>query len=185
MQLQKKNLVKAQKKKDAVRRCTKGYECKYTAKEKLKHIVSKEAFNIEGLGKRVIEQFFDLNLIKEPADIFRIDYKKIGNMEGWGKLSVSNLKKSISKSKLIKLDKFIFSIGIRHIGQENAKILAAFFVKIDEFSQIFDKEKRNNILQNLIELDGIGQTQIDAIENFFSNNLNKKINKKFNQRIRN
>ena len=96
-------------------------------------------------------------------------------MEGWGKLSVSNLKKSISKSKLIKLDKFIFSIGIRHIGQENAKILAAFFVKIDEFSQIFDKEKRNNILQNLIELDGIGQTQIDAIENFFSNNLNKKL----------
>ena len=113
-------------------------------------------------------------MIKEPADIFRIDYKKL---ETWkdGKLSVSNLKKSISKSKLIKLDKFIFSIGIRHIGQENAKILAAFFVKIDEFSQIFDKEKRDNLLQNLIELDGIGQTQIDAIENFFSNNLNKKL----------
>ena len=140
VQLQKKNLVKA--KKDAVRRCTKGYECKYTAKEKLKHIVSKEAFNIEGLGKRVIEQFFDLNLIKEPADIFRIDYKKIGNMEGWGKLSVSNLKKSISKSKLIKLDKFIFSIGIRHIGQENAKIFAAFLSKLMNFPKYLTKKKK-------------------------------------------
>ena len=104
----------------------KGYDCKFIAKEKLKHIVSKEAFNIDGLGKKVIEQFWRFKIIREPSDIFKLDYKKISNLEGWGKLSVENLKKAINKSKNINLDRFIYSIGIRHIGQENAKILAAF-----------------------------------------------------------
>ncbi len=169
-----KELSKSTKKEDAVRRCTKGYECKYIAREKLKHIVSKEAFNIEGLGKKVIDQFWDLNLIHEPADIFRLDFKKIQNLEGWGDLSVSNLKNAISKSTVINLEKFIYSIGIRHIGQENAKILAAFFISIKKFSHLFEIEKRNNILKNLVELDGIGETQIDAIKNFFSNDINLK-----------
>ena len=65
-------------------------------------------------------------MIKEPVDIFKLDYKKIEILEGWGKLSINNLKKAITKSQKISLDKFIFSIGIRHIGQENAKILASF-----------------------------------------------------------
>ena len=73
------------------------------------------------------------------------------------------------------MDKFIYSIGIRHIGQENAKILAAFFISIDDFSKLFDKKKREKILNNLIELDGIGETQIESINNFFSNNKNIKI----------
>ena len=67
-----KEFSKSTKKQDAVRRCLKGYDCKFIAKEKLKHIVSKEAFNIDGLGKKVIEQFWDLNLIKEPSDIFEL-----------------------------------------------------------------------------------------------------------------
>ena len=79
----KKELSKNTKKQDAVRRCVKGYDCKFIAKEKLKHIVSKEAFNIDGLGKKVIEQFWDLNLIKEPADIFQLNYSKIELLEGW------------------------------------------------------------------------------------------------------
>ena len=81
MQSQKRNLVKVLKKEDAVRRCTKGYECIYIAREKLKHIVSKEAFNIDGLGKKVIDQFWDLNFIKEPSDIFKLDYEKIKDLE--------------------------------------------------------------------------------------------------------
>ena len=98
--LTKKELSKSTKKEDAVRRCTKGYDCKYIAREKLKHIVSKEAFNIEGLGKKVIDQLFDLNLIKEPADIFfKLDYNKIRNFEGWGDLSIENLKTAINKSQ--------------------------------------------------------------------------------------
>ena len=82
------------KKEDAVRRCLRGYDCTYIAKEKLKHIVSKDAFNIDGLGKKVIEQFWDLNLIKKPSDIFNLDYQKINEIDGWGDLSINNLKKS-------------------------------------------------------------------------------------------
>ena len=131
----KRELSKNTNKEDAVRRCIRGYECKYIAKEKLKHIVSKEAFNIEGLGKKVIDQFWNLNLIKEPSDIFKLDYERIRNLEGWGKLSIENLKKAILKSKTISLERFIYSIGVRHIGQENAKILASFFITKDSFSK--------------------------------------------------
>ena len=174
-QKQKKRLSKNTNKEDAVRRCLKGYECKFIAKEKLKHIVSKEAFNIDGLGKKVIEQFWDLNLIKEPSNIFDLNYNKIKNLEGWGELSINNLKKAIEKSKKISLDKFIYSIGIRHIGQENAKILASFFSSIKEFSKLFDLKNRKKILINLVDLDGIGETQIQSIENFFSNETNTRI----------
>jgi len=173
-----KEISKSTKKEDAVRRCTKGYGCNYIAKEKLKHLVSKESFNIDGLGKKVIDQFWELKLIKTPSDIFRINYDKIKNLEGWGDLSVNNLKKAIEKSKTIELDRLIFSIGIRHIGQENAKILASFFKSISNFSNLFNEVRRKNILNNLIELDGIGETQIDSINNFFSNNTNVEIIKK-------
>ena len=171
----KKEFSKSTNKEDAVRRCLKGYECKFTAKEKLKHIVSKDAFNIDGLGKKVIEQFWDLNLIKEPSNIFDIDYNKIKNLEGWGELSINNLKKAIKKSQIISLDKFIYSIGIRHIGQENAKILASFFSSIKEFSKLFEPKYRKKILINLVDLDGIGETQIQSIENFFINETNTRI----------
>ena len=171
----KKEFSKSTKKQDAVRRCSRGYDCKFTAKEKLKHIVSKEAFNIDGLGKKVIEQFWDLGLIKEPANIFELDYSKIKKLEGWGDLSINNLKKAIIKSQLITLDKFIFSIGIRHIGQENAKILAGFFGTIKDFTKLFKSQSRKKILINLVDLDGIGETQVNSIENFFLNETNVKI----------
>ena len=178
-----KEVSKTTKKEDAVRRCIKGYECKFIAKEKLKHLVSKEALNIDGLGKKVIDQFWDLKLIKEPSDIFQLNFKKIENLEGWGDLSVENLKKAISKSELITLDKFIFSVGIRHIGQENAKILAGFFGSIKEFSKLFDNKTRKNILMSLVDLDGIGETQIKSIENFFSNSTNNRITKDLIQKL--
>ena len=171
----KKEFSRSTKKHDAVRRCIKGYDCKFIAKEKLKHIVSKEAFNIDGLGKKVIEQFWDLNLIKEPSDIFNLNLIKIEKLEGWGELSINNLKKAIEKSKMISLDRFIYSIGIRHIGQENAKILAGFFSSIEEFTKLFDNNYKKKILNNLVDLDGIGETQILSIDNFFSNETNTKI----------
>ena len=174
----KKEISKNTKKEDAVRRCVKGYDCKFIAKEKLKHLVSKDAFNIDGFGKKVVDQFWNLKLIKEPSDVFNLNYEKIRALEGWGDLSIKNLKNAIIKSKKINLDRFIYSIGIRHIGQENEKILAAFFVSIKEFSKLFEKKNRSVILNNLIELDGIGETQIKAIENFFSNlkNINITLN---------
>ncbi len=170
-----KEFSKSTKKLDAVRRCTKGYNCDFTAKEKLKHIVSKEAFNIDGLGKKVIEQFWSLNFIKEPSDIFKLNYNKIKKLEGWGDLSINNLKKAIVKSKTIFLDRFIYSIGIRHIGQENAKILASFFSSIKDFVKLFEFKNRKKILVNLSDLDGIGETQIQSIDNFFSNDTNSRI----------
>ena len=171
----KKEYSKSTKKHDAVRRCTKGYDCKFIAKEKLKHIVSKDAFNIDGLGKKVIEQLWDLGLIKAPANIFDLDFIKLQKLEGWGDLSIDNLKKAITKSKLITLNRFIFSIGIRHIGQENAKILAGFFGSIKEFTKLFQSKERKKLLKNLVDLDGIGETQIESIDNFFLNETNIKI----------
>ncbi len=171
----KKEVSKSSKKLDAVRRCARGYDCKFIAKEKLKHIVSKEAFNIDGLGKKVIDQFWELKFIKEPSDIFTLNYDSIKKLEGWGELSIINLKQAIVKAQTIKLDKFIFSIGIRHIGQENAKILAGFFETILNFTKLFIQEKRNQLLKNLVDLDGIGETQIDSINSFFSSQTNISI----------
>ena len=173
----KKEFSKNTNKEDAVRRCLKGYDCRFIAKEKLKHIVSKEAFNIDGLGKKVIEQFWDLNFLKEPSDIFDLNFNKIEKLDGWGEQSINNLKKAIEKSRMISLDKFIYSIGIRHIGQENAKILAGFFNSIKEFTKLFELKNRQKILINLVDLDGIGETQTHSIDNFFSSETNIRITK--------
>jgi DNA ligase (NAD+) len=164
------------KKVDAVRRCPdRGYECQYIAKEKLKHFVSKDAFNIEGLGKKVIDQFWELKLIKKPSDIFNLDYKKIENLEGWGELSVKNLKTATNKSSQILLDRFIYSLGIRHIGQENAKLLGNFFKSITKLIELFTSSKREDLLKNIAELDGIGLAQLNSLKEFFSNKINKDI----------
>jgi len=161
------------KKKDAVTRCPDPkFNCKEILREKLKHFVSKDALNIDGFGKKIIQNFWDLNMIKYPADIFNLNFKKIANFEGWGDLSASNLEKAIKKSQKISLDKLIFAIGIRHIGQENAKTLAKYFVNIKKFEELFDEKKRKKILNYLLELDGIGETQVNSLETFFSNSSN-------------
>jgi len=127
------------------------------------------------LGKKVIDNFWELKFIKSPADIFNLNYQKIEKIEGWGKLSIKNLQNAINKSKNIFLDRFIYSIGIRHIGQENAKILASFFKNSNNFEELFLIKKRKVILKNLDDLDGIGETQIKSIEDFFSNEKNSSI----------
>ena len=87
-------------KKDAVRRCTsQGFDCEKISIEKLKHFVSKEAFNIDGFGKKIVENFWKIKLIRFPYDIFSLDYNKIENLDGWGKQSVDNLKQSINQKK--------------------------------------------------------------------------------------
>ncbi len=171
----KKEMSLTTKKIDAVRRCLRGYECDFTAREKLKHIVSKDAFDIDGLGKKVIDNFWDIGFIKTPKDIFCLDYNKISKLEGWGDLSIKNLKKAINDSKNINLERFIFSIGIRHIGQENAKILAGYFKTCKKFSDLLNNKKRQEVLKNLSDLIGIGDTQIKSIEDFFSNKKNTQI----------
>ena len=89
-------------------------------------------------------------MIKYPADIFNLNFEKISSLDGWGDLSSSNLKKAIKKSQNISLDKLIFAIGIRYIGQENAKTLAKYFVNIKKFEELFDTKKRKKILKQLL-----------------------------------
>ena len=160
------------KKNDAVRRCSsEGYYCEKISIEKLKHFVSKEALNIDGFGKKIVENFWNLNLIKFPQDIFKLDYSKIENLEGWGELSVNNLKYSINDKKNISLERLIYSLGIRHIGLENAKLLSKHFKSFSNFKDLND----NKNYDELINIDGIGDTQINSIKNFFLNKTNLKI----------
>ena len=160
------------KKKDAVRRCTsEGYECEKIAIEKIKHFVSKEAFNIDGLGKKIVQNFWSLKLIKLPQDIFSLDYKKIEKLEGWGNLSVSNLRFSIEQKRKISLERFIYSLGIRHIGQENAKLIATHLKSAVNFFRLSDYKN----IENLSNIDGIGETQINSIKNYFNNKKNIEV----------
>ena len=163
---------KLTKKKDAVRRCSsEGYYCDKIAIEKLKHFISKDAFNIDGLGKKIIEGFWKLKLIKFPYDIFKLDYDKIEKLEGWGQLSVENLKYSINQKKNISLERFIFALGIRHIGLENAKLLSKYFISFSNFQNL---SKKSNY-DDLLNIDGIGETQVNSIKSFFENDINTKV----------
>jgi DNA ligase (NAD+) len=160
------------KKEDAVRRCSnEGYDCEKIAIEKLKHFVSKEAFNIDGFGKKIVENFWKLNLIKLPQDIFNLDFKKIENLEGWGKQSMENLKYSINQRKNISLERLIYSLGIRHIGIENAKILSKYFKSFSNFINFSNELNSDDILN----IDGIGETQHRSVKNFFDNKVNLNI----------
>jgi len=160
------------KKKDAVRRCaSEGYECEKIAIEKIKHFVSKDAFNIEGFGKKIVENFWKLKLIKLPQDIFKLDFKKIESLEGWGKQSVENLRYSVNEKKKISLERFIYSLGIRHIGLENAKLLSKYFKSFLKFKSI----SQNNKYDELLNIDGIGETQVNSVKNFFSNKINIEV----------
>ncbi len=166
------------KKEDAVRRCSsEGYDCDKISIEKLKHFVSKEAFNIDGFGKKIVESFWKLNLIKFPHDIFKLDYNKIEKLDGWGKLSVENLRYSINEKKNISFERFIYALGIRHIGLENAKLLSKYFVTFSKFKDL----SRNNKFKELMNIDGIGETQVNSIKNFFSNKMNLTVLNELNK----
>ncbi len=167
-----KELNRVTKKHDAVRRCiNEGYDCEKIAIEKIKHFISKDAMNIDGLGKKVVENFWDLNLIRFPQDIYFLNYSKISRLEGWGDLSVSNLKYSIDQSKKVSLDRFLYAIGIRHIGIENAKLIAEYTKSIKNLISYVKKNKFNEFLN----IDGIGDTQIKSLNKFFSHKLNYSV----------
>ena len=160
------------KKNDAVRRCSsEGYECDKMTIEKIKHFVSKEAFNIDGFGKKIVENFWKLKMIRLPQDIFVLNYEKIKTMDGWGQQSVANLKYAIEEKKNISFEKFIYALGIRHIGYENAKLIAKTLKNPENFINL---SKENNI-DDLLNIDGIGETQITSLKKFFLNKINLKV----------
>ncbi len=160
------------KKFDAVRRCPdRGFDCDRIAKEKLKHFVSKEGFNIEGFGKKIVGNFWDLKLIRLPQDIFNLNYKKIESLDGWGKQSVANLRYAIEEKKNISFEKFVYALGIRHIGFENAKLIAKTLKNPEKFLNL----SKENKVDDLLNIDGIGETQITSLKKFFSNKTNLKV----------
>ena len=157
------------KKNDAVRRCTsEGYECEKVAIEKIKHFVSKDAFDIDGFGKKIVVNFWKLKLIKLPQDIFKLNFEKIELLEGWGRQSVENLRYSINEKRNISLERFIYALGLRHIGLENAKILSKHFKSFPKLKSL-SKDSRYD---ELLNIDGIGETQVNSIKKFFSNKIN-------------
>lgn len=169
---------------EAVRRCTGGLSCPAQAVERLKHFVSREAFNIEGLGAKIIEDFFKEKIILHPDDIFTLEERNGGddlfsaasglhleNKEGWGPKSVQNLFASIRERKKITLPRFIYALGIRQVGAATALLIAKNYGSFDAFSNAMVK----NDTQKLLSIDGIGAAMIKDITAFFAEPHNQNI----------
>ena len=160
-------------KNEAVRRCLNSVNCKAQLIEKLIHFCSKSAFNIDGLGEKQIKLFYKLNLIKNFSDIFQLEKNKniINSLEGFGKVSTNNLINSIDKSREISFDKFLYSLGIRRIGESNAKLLAEHYKDFENLKSQFLKaaNKNTNSYDNLVNIDQIGESIAEDLINFFKN----------------
>lgn len=166
---------------EAVRRCTGGLSCPAQAVEHLKHFVSREAFNIEGLGDKVIDEFYKEGIIKTPYDIFTLEERNkpadlfsasqslnLENREGWGKKSVSKLFDAINKSKSISLQKFIYALGIRQVGTATAYLIAKHYHTFTAFMSAMVQQD----LQLLVSIDGIGPAMAKDIVEFFKEEHN-------------
>ena len=144
-------------KKDVVRRCTNGMKCPAQAIEKLKHFVSRRAFDIDGLGAKQIELFYNKKWLDEPSKIFELDYTKISKLDGFGEISSNNLKYAIDDRKNIDFDRFLYALGIRHIGQGNANLISKHYLKWERFiNQLKLASKHRPYYLRLISVDGVG-----------------------------
>jgi DNA ligase (NAD+) len=168
---------------DAVRRCTGGLICPAQRVERLKHFVSRNAFDIEGLGDKVVHQFYDEGLIASPQDIFTLEardarsLKRLKDREGWGETSARNLFAAIDARRTIALDRFIFGLGIRHIGETTARLLARAYETPEKLrdEMIAAGEEGSEALGDLNNIDGIGSTVADALVEFFSEPHNLEV----------
>jgi DNA ligase (NAD+) len=169
---------------DAVRRCTGGLICPAQAKERLKHFVSRNAFDIEGLGGERIELFFDEERLRQPADIFTLQERDpkhsepLNTKKGFGAKSLENLYGAIEARRTIALDRFIYALGIRHIGETTARDLARAFGSAEEFMasvQAAVKGGRDSdAYRDIDNIEGIGETVVDALVDFFGEPHNVK-----------
>ncbi len=175
---------------EAVRRCIGGLTCPAQAVERLKHFVSRDAFNIEGLGDKVIEDFYNDKIIKTPYDIFTLEERNrpldlfsvnqslnLEEREGWGRKSVIKLFEAINKSKNISLQKFIYALGIRQVGTATAYLIAKHYHSFNNFMKAMIEKD----IELLINIDGIGsQMALDIIEFFKEEHNIDVINKLLN-----
>ena len=162
-------------KEDSAIRCHNFQGCPAQIIAGLKHFVSKKAFNIDGLGGRIIEEFYQKGLIQQPADFFRLETKSNQGLnliellgKGWGEKSLKNLINSIDASRSIQLDRFLFSLGIRHIGENVSQIIAGYFGSWERFYSAVKIGISKDNEQVLSEIEGIGQLMVNSIMEFFS-----------------
>ncbi len=175
---------KASGKSDAVRRCTGGLICPAQRVERLKHFASRNAYDIEGLGDKIIEEFYAEGLIMSPQDIFTLEardgrsVKKLKNREGWGDSSVANLFAAIKVRRKIALDRFIFALGIRHVGETTARVLARSYGSahtLREQMKLAAALHENDARAELTAIDGIGAVVAEALMQFFDEPHNVEI----------
>ena len=161
---------------DSVRRCTGGLICPAQAVEKLKHFVSRAAFDIEGLGAKQVEQFYADGWIAEPADIFELEasygsgLQQLKNRDGWGDKSASNLFEAINEKRRIGLGRLIFSLGIRHVGESASNLLATHFGTWDAFAAAMDaaRSEESEAWADLLSIDGVGQVMARSLVAVFA-----------------
>ena len=166
---------------DAVRRCTGGLICPAQAMERLRHFVSRNAFDIEGLGEKQIAAFYEDELIRQPADIFTLEeqdrksLKRLKDREGWGSTSVANLFKAINDRRAVDLDRFIFALGIRHVGETNARLLARSYGTLEHFIEEMEKAANpdSEARRELLSIDGVGDVLAESLVDFFAEKHNR------------
>ena len=161
---------------EAVLRCSNNIDCYAQKLGQIIHFISKKNFNIDGFGEKQAKQFYDLKIITNVSDIFKLEKfkQKILLLEGWGEISFNNLIEAIKKSKKISLDKFIYSLGIRYIGETNASILAYEFLSI---RNLIKSIQNTDLISNV---DGLGPKAVSSLQSFFSINDNKKLIEELN-----
>jgi DNA ligase (NAD+) len=162
---------------EAVRRCTGGLICPAQAVERLKHFVSRDAFDIEGLGAKHIVAFWDDGLIKEPADIFGLTSQMLADREGWGEQSAANLIAAIAEHRGIALDRFIYALGIRQVGQATARLLARSYLTLEAWraAMAAAQDPDSDAYQELIAIDGIGAAVAADILSFLHEPHNQRV----------
>jgi DNA ligase (NAD+) len=157
---------------DVVRRCTGGLTCPAQVVERLRHFASRRAMDIEGLGEETIQQLFDKGLVQSPADIYRLHRKReaLLALEGWGERKVAKLLEAIEARRRVPLERFIFALGIRRIGEQNAKLLARHYRTLEAWrekmiaARVIGSEAR----EELASIQGIGPAIVEELVEFFA-----------------
>jgi DNA ligase (NAD+) len=164
---------------EVARRCTGGLICPAQAVERLKHFVSRDAFDIEGFGGRNIEAFWADGLIRTPADIFRLgDHRDVlAEREGWGEKSVINLLDALDERRRIELPRFIYALGIRRVGQATARLLARNYGSLDAVLEAMQaaQDAESEAYQSLVDIDGIGPGVAEDLLAFFAEPHNLEV----------
>jgi DNA ligase (NAD+) len=162
---------------EAAWRCTGGLICPAQAVERLRHFVSRDAFDIEGMGAKHIAEFWDDKLIKTPADIFRLDFAKIAAREGWGEQSARKLEGAIEARRRITLDRFIYALGIPQVGQQTAKLLARHYGSFARWRRAMAaaQDQESDAWRELNDIHGIGEDMAADIAGFFAERHNLEL----------